>query len=250
MPRCRTIASIAIFSARIVVVVRMPPGRSVLQDDGVELLDGLPADDVQRVLSRCRRRRFRRGEVIFHEGDPADALHLVVSGRVAIRVTTALGDTATLDFTGPGDAVGEQALLPPPGPRSATAIAIEPTETMALSASDFVALRAEHPSIDGVLVSLLARRHRLLTARLAEALYVSADKRVLRRLIDVAATYGDDDNTETVIVPLTQDDLAGLAGTTRETVNRVLRKEAERGSVALARGRITVIDPAALAKRA
>jgi CRP-like cAMP-binding protein len=215
----------------------------------VELLAGLPKDDVQRILSRSRRRKFKRGEVIFHEGDPADALHLVVSGRIAIRVTTALGDAATLDLTAPGDVVGEQALLPPTAPRSATAIAIEPTETMALSASDFAALRNEHPSVDAVLLALLARRNRAIALRLTEALYVGAETRVLRRLLDIAETYAQPGAAE-VVVPLTQDDLAGLGGTTRETVNRVLRREVERGILTLARGRITIVDRAALAQRA
>lgn len=186
--------------------------------------------------------------MIFHEGDPADALHLIVSGRVAIRVTTPLGDAATLDLTCAGDVVGEQALLPPFAPRSATAVAVEATETMALSATDFAALRAEHPSVDGVLLALLARRNRSLAARLTEALFVGAESRVLRRLLDVAAMYAGEADVD-VVVPLTQDDLAGLAGTTRETVNRVLRKEAERGALTLARGRVTLVDREAVERR-
>jgi CRP/FNR family cyclic AMP-dependent transcriptional regulator len=211
----------------------------------MELLAGLPDADVQRVLGRCRRRRFAKGEVLFHEGDPADSLHIVVKGRVAVRISTSLGSTATIDFIGAGDVVGEQALLPPVAPRGATAAALEPTETMALAASDFAAVRTEHPTVDAVLLSIVVRRHRALGARLAEALYVGAEQRVLRRLVDVAATY---ESTDTI--PLTQEDLAGLAGTTRETVNRVLRREEERGALALARGRITILDGPLLAKHA
>jgi CRP/FNR family transcriptional regulator, cyclic AMP receptor protein len=215
----------------------------------VELLAGLPAEDVRRVLSRCRRRRFQKGEVIFHEGDPADALHLVVRGRIAIRIATTIGQAATIDFTYEGGMVGEQALLPPAGRRSATAVAIEETETMALSATDFAELRAEHPSVDGVLLAVFVRRQRALSARLAEALSVSAETRVLRRLLDLAATYSSEAGGD-IVVPLTQDDLAGLAGTTRETVNRVLGKEAERGILGLSRGRVTVRDRIGLERRA
>ena len=70
-----------------------------------------------------------------------------------------------------------------------------------------------------------------------------ADTRILRRLDELAATYG-------AVIPLTQEDLAGLAGTTRATVNRVLRREVESGTIALSRGRITVVDPEAVARRA
>ena len=211
----------------------------------MELLAGLPEADVQRVLARCRRRRFAKGEVLFHEGDPADCLHIIVKGRVAVRISTSLGDAATIDFVGSGDVVGEQALLPPQAPRGATAAALEPTETMALAASDFAELRATHPTVDAVLLGIVVRRHRALGSRLAEALYVGAEQRVLRRLVAVAATY---EGTDTI--PITQEDLAGLAGTTRETVNRVLRREVERGALALARGRITILDAPLLEKHA
>jgi len=76
-----------------------------------ELLGSLPTDSRQRVLSMARRRRFAKGMVLFHEGDPGDSLHLLVSGRVAIRVGTPDGDVATLAVLGVGAAFGEQALI-------------------------------------------------------------------------------------------------------------------------------------------
>ena len=209
----------------------------------MQLRAGLPADDVQRVLSRCRRRTFKRGEVVFHEGDLADALHFIAKGRVAVHVTTPLGETATIEIQQAGDVFGEQALIPPVAPRAATIVALEPTETLALAAAEFEALRDEHPSVDRIMLAIFARRYRALLGRLLEALYVPADKRMLRRVLEAAAVYDGD------VVPLTQEDLAGLAGTTRETVNRVLRREQDAGALGLARGRITVLDPTALERR-
>jgi CRP-like cAMP-binding protein len=60
-----------------------------------------------------RRRRFDKGEVIFHEGDPGDTMHLLAKGHVAVRVTTPLGDVATLLILKPGDFFGEVALVSP-----------------------------------------------------------------------------------------------------------------------------------------
>jgi CRP-like cAMP-binding protein len=80
-----------------------------------------------------------------------------------------------------------------------------------------------------------------------DAYYATAEQRVLRRLLDVAALYGEG---SPVVVPVTQESLAELAGTSRATVNQVLREEASRGTLALARGRTTVLDAAALARRA
>jgi len=83
---------------------------------------------------------------------------------------------------------------------------------------------------------------------IVEAFYVSADKRVLRRLRDLAGVYGD--GADSTTVPLTQEDLAGLAGTSRATVNRVLRQEESRGTITLGRGKTTVNDLGELTRRA
>lgn len=207
------------------------------------LLEGLPGPEVRRVLAAAQRRRFARREVLFHEGDPAACVHLVDRGRVAVRVTTPLGSVAMLELLGPGDVLGEMAVLGGPGRRAATAVAVEATETLAIDAGAFADLRRQDPSVTDVLVQLLADRVARLNERLLEALYLPADARLLRRVLEMADVYGDD-------VPLTQDDLAGLAGTTRATVNRVLRREERAGSLRLGRGKLTVLDRPSLARRA
>lgn len=212
------------------------------------LLEGVPQDDVQLVLSVARRRTFDRGEVVFHADDPADTLHLIVKGRFAVRVGTALGETAILAVLGPGEMFGELALLGDATlRRSATVAALEPAETRSVHRLDFDRLRARHAGTSEVLIAILSDQVRRLTRHLVDAMYVPADKRVRRRLVEVAALY-DGEGGE-VIVPLTQEDLAGLAGTSRATVNRVLREEAARGAVRLGRGRTTVLDIDALTRR-
>ena len=208
-----------------------------------KLLEQIPDAEVQRLLSIARRRKFARGEVVFHQHDPADTLHLVDKGRFAVRVTTPLGDTAILSVLGPGDVFGELALLGESGQRSATVAALEAGETRSIHQLDFDRMRAEHPSTTDVLIAILAGQVRRLSGHLVEALYLPADKRVRRRLCEAAAFYDG-------VVPLTQEDLAELAGTSRATVNKVLRDDEERGIVALGRGRTTVLDPEALARRA
>ena len=98
-----------------------------------------------------------------------------------------------------------------------------------------------------VLIAILVSEVKRLSRHLLEALYVPSDKRVLRRLVELSAVYGA--GGESVAIPLRQEDLAGLAGTSRATVNRVLREEEARGAVALGRGRITVLDVATLERR-
>jgi CRP/FNR family transcriptional regulator, cyclic AMP receptor protein len=201
-----------------------------------QLFADVPAEALRRLLSIARRRTFGRGEVVFHRGDPANALHLIVGGRFAVAITTPLGDTAMLAVRGPGDAFGELALVSGgESTRSATVTALEPAETRSVFRDDFDRLRREHPAVDAVLAAILAERVRRLSDRLTEAYYVSADERVLRRLAELAEVYGG-------VVPLPQEALAELAGTSRATVNRVLRDEERRGRIQLGRARIVVLD--------
>lgn len=208
------------------------------------LLGDLPSEDVRQLLSVARRRTFVRGEVVFHRDDPADSLHLVVRGRFGARVLTPLGDSVLVDVLGPGQSFGELALLEPDDARrSATVEALEAGETRSVFRDDFARLQREHPGVKDVLLRLLADQLRRATDRVVEAHYVDAETRVRRRLVELAAMYDDG------VVPLTQEDIAAMAGTSRATVNRVLREEEQLGSVALARGRTSVLDGDALEGR-
>jgi CRP-like cAMP-binding protein len=212
----------------------------------VPLLDLFAQDELRRIVAASRRRKFRRNEIVFHDGDPGDTLHLVVKGQFAIRVTTPLGDVATLRIVGPGEHFGELAVLAP-GPRAGTVVALEAAETLSLHRDDVNALRTTLPKIDEVLMTALVEEIRRQASALVDALYVPADRRVWRRLHELAARYGD---RVPVVIPLTQDDVAQLAGTTRPTANRVLRTGEEQGVVVLGRGRIEVNDLDALARLA
>lgn len=211
------------------------------------LLQGVPSDDVRELLQIARRRTFSRGDVAFHRDDPGDSLHLIVKGRFAIRVMTPLGDTATIAVRGPGESFGEMALVSAEPRRSATVEALEPAESRAVYRTDFDRLRARHRSIDDMLITFLANEVRMLNERLLEALYVPAERRVLRRLLELAELYPGDVE---VVIPLTQDEIAQLAGTSRATANAVLRKEEERATLELRRGRTVLRNAEALARRA
>jgi CRP/FNR family transcriptional regulator, cyclic AMP receptor protein len=208
------------------------------------LLGGLTVEDRQRIVQAARRRRYARHEVIFHEGDPGDTLHLLAVGHVAVRITTPLGDTATLTVLGPGDAFGELALLVADARRTATVVALEPSQTLTLRRAQFDELRRTQPALDRLLIDLLAADVTRLSERLLEALYVPADKRVLRRLLGLAEQYGG--GRAGTVVPFTQEDLATMAGTTRPTVNRILHDAETAGVIKVSRGRVEIVDPAGL----
>jgi len=213
-----------------------------------QLLADVPDEALHALLTIARRRTFARGEIVFHRGDPADSLNLIRKGRFSVRIGTPLGDTAMLSVRGPGDAFGELALLGHEPLRSATVSALEAAETSSIHRDDFERLRHEHPTVNDVLVGILTDRLRRLSDQLVEAYYVPADRRVLRRVCELAELYGT--GGEEVVVPLTQEEIAELAGTSRATVNRVLREAERRGSVELLRGRTAILDLAELVRRA
>ncbi|KHL17803.1 CRP-like cAMP-binding protein [Mumia flava] len=213
------------------------------------VLASLADDERQRVLASARHRRYARGEAVVREGDRADSLHLVARGRFAVRASNSEGDSAILNVLGPGSYFGELALMPGAAQeRTATVLALEPAETLALSASTFGGLRQRHPGIERLLTVLLARRVEELSVRLVEAMYEGLDRRVHRRLDELCRLYAAGPGP--VTVPLTQSDLAQLVGGARPSVNQVLRRLEERGVVALRRGAIDVTDPAALRRLA
>jgi CRP-like cAMP-binding protein len=202
------------------------------------------------VLKVARHRTFDRGEVIFHEGDPADSLHLVASGRLAVRSSTEAGDTVTLNVLSPGSYFGELSLLRDGDARVRTAsiVALEPVETLSLPARAFRELCEKHPQVEQLVSTLLAHRVEQLSQSLLEALYAGLDRRVYRRLLELSEIYAP--GADAATIPLTQTQLADLVGGSRPSVNQVLQKLASSGAVNLTRGHIEVLDLPLLRSRA
>jgi CRP-like cAMP-binding protein len=123
----------------------------------VELLAGMSAEDRRQVLASGRRRRFAPREVVFHEGDPADTFLLIEVGRMAVRAATPLGDTVTFAVVGPGEVVGELALLDEGARRSASVVALEATEAWSFTAETFHRLRRTNAGASRATVNRVLR---------------------------------------------------------------------------------------------
>jgi CRP/FNR family transcriptional regulator, cyclic AMP receptor protein len=208
------------------------------------LFDGLAPESVVRILAATRLVRLLPGEVLFHEGDRGESVYLVETGKVAVRISTPEGALVTVALLGPGSAVGELALVGEDERRTATVQAVEPVVARSLNRREFSELRRQHPSVTEFLVKSLAATVRRLDAQLVEAFHLPAEERIRRSLQALARVY--DSGGEVIQVDLTQEELAQLAGTTRPTLNRVLREEQRRGTLRLGRGRIVILDPAQL----
>lgn len=204
-------------------------------------------DDAQliKIGVLLKERRFRRGDIIFHQGDPGGCLYITKTGRVRIYLTSEDGREITFRLYGPGTAFGEFSVLDN-GPRSASASALTEATTFVLYRDDLLQLMREHFGLVEHVIAMLTERLRYTTSYSAQLAFLSVPGRVAAILMQLASAELSDDP---VRLDLTQQELATFASTTREWVNRALRDFAELGIVRLERGAVIVLDPSSLRAR-
>lgn len=205
------------------------------------LFAAMDRESLQAITRRLRSRRFRHGEVLFHEGDPGDALFVVASGAVKVVVPSEEGDEAILATLRRGDFFGELALLDG-APRSASAIALEPTEVLTLPRDQFRVLVASQPAIRDALLTSLAGELRRLTTHVAELHFLDLTGRLAARLARLAQEHGErlPSGAIRLDAPLTQSDLAAMIGATRQSVNKLLGEFEADGLLLIERDSIVV----------
>jgi CRP/FNR family transcriptional regulator, cyclic AMP receptor protein len=211
---------------------------------GEHLFERLMADlDAGHLVAK--ERVFDKGDIVFHEGDPGDSLHLVRKGMFAIRASAPSGPILIVDILVPGDVFGEFAVFSRQRRRTTAVTALSSGATLAVEREQLRAAIGFRPELAEELIAIIIGKAESTTQRLVEMLHVPAELRVLRALLSMATL---EDASSPVM--LTQDELASFAATTRPTANRVLRQEEERGTVELSRGRVMVLDRRRLAERA
>jgi len=212
----------------------------------VPLLQMLAPDELEKLEALLRRRRYRRGQVIFLTGDPGTHLCIVASGRVKLTLTSQeAGREVALDHLGPGDVFGELALLDGE-PRSADAIAVEPTQLLLLSRDDFRAFLTSHPAFALDLLADMSRRLRRDAQIIQDAAFLDVPARLARVTLRLAE-HGPDDVLRTP--PISQSDLAALVLTTRVTLNKFLGLMTDQGLLRWESGRVIVVDKERLERR-
>lgn len=196
------------------------------------------------------RRRFRRNEVIFHQGDPGDSLHVVATGAVKIVLPSPSGDEAIIATLQPGDFFGELALLDG-APRSATATAVESVETLSLGRAPFHHLLDEDRGLRVALLSGLAAELRRLTGHVEELHFLDLAGRLAMRLVRLARERDPGAEREVRLDwPFTQSDLAAMIGGTRQSVNKLLSRLVEDELLVIEHDTLVIRDVQALAERA
>mgnify|MGYP001210176553 FL=1 len=179
------------------------------------LFAGLDDDALAKVVEAGRDLEMRRGDLLFREGDDPDELFVVVSGRIAIANKSIDGRESMVALMEEGDLFGEMGLFDGRG-RSAEARALETSVVTAVPYGPVRNLYENDPALLWRVVAMLAGRLRTMDVALADSVFLDVTGRTAKRLLDLA---GEDDEFS---LPITQEELAGMVGASRERVNKAI----------------------------
>jgi CRP/FNR family transcriptional regulator, cyclic AMP receptor protein len=210
---------------------------------GTELLAELDPDAIAPIVDAAERLELRRGDVLFREGDEPDRLYVVESGRVAIANRSNDGRESVMALMERGDLFGEMGLLDGLG-RSAAARALEPSAVIAIPYPPVKAVFDHRPELLWGVVALLAGRLRSMDAALADSVFLDVTGRTAKRLLELA--NGSDD----FVLPVTQEELAGMVGASRERVNKAIASFVRLDWIEQSDRRYRILDREQLSRRA
>lgn len=209
----------------------------------VDLFGSLPPEAVERIAAAAQQRTLRRGDVLFHEGDEGTELFLVQTGRIAIANKSFDGRESVVALMEAGDVFGEMSLFDGHG-RSAEARALETSSVYAVPFEPLRELFREQPDLLWSVVALLARRIRNMDVALADSVFLDVTGRTAKRLLELA---GEKDE---FTLPITQEELAGLVGASRERVNKAISSFVRLGWMEQRDRRYTITNRVQLERRA
>jgi CRP/FNR family cyclic AMP-dependent transcriptional regulator len=206
------------------------------------LFNNLSKEELTQLAQIARERRFDRGQVIFYEGDLGGSLYIIVTGSVKIVIMADDGREHILGLLHQGDFFGEVSLIDGE-PRSATAIALDNVSVVMISRDDFIRLLRENPEMSLKIMVTLCERLRKTDKHVESLAFLSAPGRVAQVLLNLAESHapGQDKNI-TVSHKITRQEFASLAGTSRETLTRVLMDFQDDGLIKLEKNKIHIYD--------
>jgi CRP-like cAMP-binding protein len=210
----------------------------------VSIFSSLDERALDALVRATTTRRLDAGEVLFHKGDQGRQLYGVLSGRLKASASGGDGKEIYLNVCDPGEVIGEIALLDA-NPRSATIVALEPSELLVLDRRELLPFLERHPRVAIAIAELLAERLRRITEVVEDAVLLALRARLAKKLASLARRYGRATPEGVLIdLPLSQQELGDMVGTSRESINKQLRAWSHEGLLVSARGQITLRKPA------
>jgi CRP/FNR family cyclic AMP-dependent transcriptional regulator len=214
-----------------------------------ELFSGLDASRLRTVAAQVTTRRYRKGSLIFCQGDPGDSVYVLVEGSVKVFVSSEDGGQMVLATLGPHDALGEIALLDG-GERSASVEVLEPVTALVLTRGTMLELLRVDPVACEALLLSACSLLRKVTGQAADLVFLDLEGRVAKLLVGLSERRGAPSEAGVVLdLGLTQSDLAGMVGGSRQSVNQILRGLEGRGFIELRGRTLLIARPDALRRR-
>jgi CRP/FNR family transcriptional regulator/CRP/FNR family cyclic AMP-dependent transcriptional regulator len=212
----------------------------------IPLFAGLSETQLSALRQNLIRRHFRQGEAIFQQGDPGQMLYIIESGQVRIYLQDEEGQETSVIVYGPGEIFGELAVIDGL-PRSASAVAMEDTVVHTLNRDSFREHMRSSPQLGLNFMKTLSVRVRYSTQQVSSLTLLDVPGRLARKLLELAQQHGAvEPEGVRINLTLTQSDLAGLIGTTRESINKTLGVFRRQRFILMEQGHIIIIDPDAL----
>lgn len=216
----------------------------------IPIFADMEEEDLARLSSSLVRRKYLKGQVVFHKGDEGGSLHIIQTGRMKVVIPSPHGEEVILAILTEGEILGELSLIDGK-PRSATVEALEDSEVLSLRREDFLRFLASRFEAALRVMEVLSRRLRDTDALLAETHFLDVTSRLAKKIMDLGRLFGVKEKEGVRIgVRVTQKDLASMVGATRESVNKQIRWLREQGVILFEDGYLTILDPVRLARRA
>ncbi len=211
----------------------------------------LSPSSLSDLSNQLHRRRYERDQTIFHKNDAGSALYIILSGKVKIILPSPEGENVIVALLSTGDFFGELSLFDNES-RSASAVAAETAEMLTLDQPEFLHYITENPKVSISILAELSLRLRRTDELLSDAAFCNLPTRLAKRLLELSENYGQPGPSGQIKInfKLKQQDLADMVGSTRESVNKMLRSLKEKSIVSIQKGFIAILEPDLLRRRA
>jgi len=237
-------------SVYAVAVPSIPPSEKLKLLGNVGLFSDFSAKQLEAVSLVARSKTLQRREELFHKGDQSGEVYVIVSGKLKALTTSAEGDDVVFSILGPGEVFGEVALLGAT-PRTATLSAIEDCQLLAIDRRDFMSFLRTNPEVSVKLLTVLAMRLKRVSELVEDTLFLNLPLRLAKKLLSLSRAYGEEVAEGIRIdLRLSPEEWGDLVGTTRESINKQVRKWTEAGVLRIDDGYVVILNPVELEKLA
>jgi CRP/FNR family cyclic AMP-dependent transcriptional regulator len=224
--------------------MNLTPAVSTLLLRNVPMFSLLPADQLLLLTAVLIRKPYPKNSTVIAAGDPADALYIVISGRLKVMMGDKEGREIILAFLTQGEVFGEMGLIDQ-APRSATVVAVESCELLAITRADFTKCLQKNFDLTMNVIRGLVKRLREADKKIGSLALMDVCGRVARLLLEMAETV---DGQKVVTKKLPKKQIAKMIGATREMVTRVMKEMETSGHIEVRAHQILLRESLALTK--